>query len=253
MYSADKRMHSIQAGLNSLMNWTTNQIYPCLKLANSKNGQRLCFGNKSSEMVPNELSPTWPSPCDWNLRCFSVLISVLPNAESRRPLVARHEENAENPEEIAEMHSLPWIVSMRSASNSSTLKARIRQRLIAGGCKQYLELISFGIHLAGCNKYLQCIQDNMFVKPKLATCTDVTQLGMRCVPFPQVPASKKQLKKLPPNSSMASLMALLNSDLRRDLRLSVSRSRSHWPVVDWLKYFIHKNRNRIVWPTRLVT
>lgn len=58
MYSADKRMHSIQAGLNSLMNWTTNQIYPCLKLANSKNGQRLCFGNKSSEMVPNELSPT---------------------------------------------------------------------------------------------------------------------------------------------------------------------------------------------------
>lgn len=132
MYSADKRMHSIQAGLNSLMNWTTNQIYSCLKLANFKNGQRLSFGNKSSEMVPNELSPTWPSPCDWKLRCFSVLISVLPNAESRRPFVARHEENAENPEEIAEMHSFPWIVSMRSASNSSTLKARIRQRLIAG-------------------------------------------------------------------------------------------------------------------------
>lgn len=54
MYSADKRMNSIQAGLNSLMNWTTNQIYPCLKLAHSKNGQRLSFGNKSSEMVPNE-------------------------------------------------------------------------------------------------------------------------------------------------------------------------------------------------------
>ena len=104
-------------------------------------------------------TPTWPSPCDWNLRCFSVLISVLPNAESRRPFVARGKRakrgksrgNCRNA--FLSLNRIDEI-----CEQFIHLEGEDSTAFDSWGCKQCLELISFGIHLAGCNKYLQCIQ-----------------------------------------------------------------------------------------------
>ena len=152
---------------------------------------------------------------------------MLPNAESRRPFVARGKRGKRRKSRG----------NCRNAFLALNRIDEIREQFIhlegedstasdSWGCKQCLELISFGIHLAGCNKYFQCI-----VHTRQYVCKAKTRYlhgshpnWNEMCPLPPSPCITKKNNKVAP---VASLMALLNSDLRRDLRLSVSRSRSH--------------------------
>ena len=115
MYSANKRMRSMQAGLYKLSDELDNETnLPIFETGTFKKWPTSFFRWKETSLLKWSLMNT--HTLDFHLRLefemFSVLISVLPNAESRRPLVARNaEENEENPRKLQKY--IPCLESYR--------------------------------------------------------------------------------------------------------------------------------------------